>query len=162
MPGFPCGHCGLDVTASAEQVGRTIRCPYCGEANTVPDAQAPSPPPHAQRGPPAPRPGGAVPAGRRYAGRTRGPVPAGSNALAVVALVLGILTVVLFACLLFVRFTRMVVAAEVLCAVVGAIVSVMALQQARQVRRGKGMALAGLTLCLVPMVPAVGLVIFYW
>lgn len=161
MPNLQCTHCGLDVPYTPQQAGAIIECPYCGQHNVAPgsppraaagaDAASPPPPPPPpppQAPPPLPYPSRGS-AGWRRAVRN---VPRPPNHLAVAALALGIAAaaiLVWFA--LQPAKTRALVVAFLLCASIGTTLCMMAFQQARRTRRGKGIALAALIIHLTAL-----------
>lgn len=139
---FNCTHCGVGLTAPHDLGQTTMRCPACGGTVAAPAAAAPADAisalaDAASHAPPR------VPAGRRVS-------PPRPNGLAVAALVLGICSLVLPVTVLFLGPLAIVL--ELACPTIGAFISILALQNAKSARKGKGMALAGLIMCAIPMV----------
>jgi len=140
-----CKGCDRTIDAPADRAGMTLLCPVCGSPVTFPGG-APEDPLAALAG--------AVAAPASHAPRhhrQHTPVTPQSNGLAVVALVMGICSLLIP--ITFVYLVRITIIAELFCAGIGGAVSVAALQRSRQTHSGRGMAIAGMVLCLVPMLP---------
>ena len=154
---FDCRHCNRRIAVGPDHAGGTMKCPHCGGVvrvsasgsasdalSALADAAAVSTPP------PAPH-------GRPRATR-RGPARPQSNPAAVAALVMGVCSVALL--MLTFILGCFAILLEMACAIIGAVVAMAALQNASRTHVGKGMATAGLILCLIPMVVTILLYLY--
>ncbi len=139
-----CKGCDRTIDAPGDHAGMTLLCPTCGSPVTFPGGE-PEDPLAALAGAAA-APTSHAPHHRRHAPSTPQP-----NGLAVVGLVMGIGALLIP--LTFAYLERITILLELFCAGVGGAVSVAALQRSRQTHSGRGMAIAGMVLCLIPMLP---------
>ena len=133
---FDCARCGAELQAPDDQAGGTIECSGCGESAAVPPDLL-----------------GAL---ADTVGQTRAPVavwkapkPPDSNGPAVASLTMGLASVPLAVLMFFVPLAALM---QIACAVTGGVLGGLGLQNAKRTGKGRGLALAGLILCLISMV----------